>query len=41
MPGLTPLRACARVNKQLIYYYFDSKVGLYEAVLGQLIARTE
>lgn len=30
----------ARVNKQLIYYYFDSKVGLYEAVLGQLIART-
>jgi AcrR family transcriptional regulator len=30
----------ARVNKQLIYYYFDSKVGLYEAVLGQLITRT-
>jgi AcrR family transcriptional regulator len=30
----------ARVNKQLIYYYFDSKVGLYEAVLGQLISRT-
>jgi len=30
----------ARVNKQLIYYYFDSKVGLYEAVLGQLIERT-
>lgn len=27
-------------NKQLIYYYFDSKVGLYEAVLGQLIAHT-
>jgi TetR/AcrR family transcriptional regulator len=33
--------ACsARANKQLIYYYFDSKVGLYEAVLGQLIARS-
>jgi AcrR family transcriptional regulator len=30
----------ARVNKQLIYYYFDSKVGLYEAVLGQLITLT-
>jgi TetR/AcrR family transcriptional regulator len=30
----------ARSNKQLIYYYFDSKVGLYEAVLGQLIAHT-
>jgi TetR/AcrR family transcriptional regulator len=30
----------ARVNKQLIYYYFDSKDGLYEAVLGQLITRT-
>ena len=30
----------AEVNKQLIYYYFDSKVGLYEAVLGQLIARS-
>jgi TetR/AcrR family transcriptional regulator len=30
----------AKVNKQLIYYYFDSKVGLYEAVLGQLITRT-
>lgn len=30
----------ARSNKQLIYYYFDSKVGLYEAVLGQLIARS-
>jgi TetR/AcrR family transcriptional regulator len=30
----------ARSNKQLIYYYFDSKVGLYEAVLGQLITRT-
>jgi TetR/AcrR family transcriptional regulator len=29
----------AKVNKQLIYYYFDSKVGLYEAVLGQLIGR--
>jgi TetR/AcrR family transcriptional regulator len=30
----------ARSNKQLIYYYFDSKVGLYDAVLGQLIARS-
>ena len=30
----------AKVNKQLIYYYFDSKDGLYEAVLGQLITRT-
>jgi AcrR family transcriptional regulator len=30
----------AQANKQLIYYYFDSKIGLYEAVLGQLIART-
>lgn len=30
----------AQSNKQLIYYYFDSKVGLYEAVLGQLIARS-
>jgi TetR/AcrR family transcriptional regulator len=30
----------ARSNKQLIYYYFDSKAGLYEAVLGQLIAHT-
>jgi AcrR family transcriptional regulator len=29
----------AKVNKQLIYYYFDSKVGLYEAALGQLITR--
>jgi AcrR family transcriptional regulator len=29
----------AKVNKQLIYYYFDSKVGLYEAVLGHLINR--
>jgi TetR/AcrR family transcriptional regulator len=29
----------AKVNKQLIYYYFDSKVGLYEAVLGHLIRR--
>jgi TetR/AcrR family transcriptional regulator len=29
----------AKVNKQLIYYYFDSKVGLYEAVLGHLIMR--
>jgi TetR/AcrR family transcriptional regulator len=29
----------AKVNKQLIYYYFDSKVGLYEAVLGHLIGR--
>jgi TetR/AcrR family transcriptional regulator len=31
----------AKVNKQLIYYYFDSKVGLYEAVLGHLIRRWE
>jgi TetR/AcrR family transcriptional regulator len=30
----------AQANKQLIYYYFDSKIGLYEAVLGQLIERT-
>jgi AcrR family transcriptional regulator len=30
----------AGANKQLIYYYFDSKIGLYEAVLGQLIERT-
>jgi AcrR family transcriptional regulator len=30
----------AQSNKQLIYYYFDSKVGLYEAVLGHLIARS-
>jgi TetR/AcrR family transcriptional regulator len=30
----------AQANKQLIYYYFDSKIGLYEAVLGQLISRT-
>ena len=29
----------AKVNKQLIYYYFDSKVGLYEAALGHLITR--
>jgi TetR/AcrR family transcriptional regulator len=34
------IASAARVNKQLIYYYFDSKVGLYEAVLGQLITRT-
>jgi TetR/AcrR family transcriptional regulator len=27
----------ARVNKQLIYYYFDSKSGLYDAVLDRLV----
>jgi TetR/AcrR family transcriptional regulator len=31
----------AKVNKQLIYYYFDSKAGLYEAVLGDLIMRLD
>jgi TetR/AcrR family transcriptional regulator len=31
----------AKVNKQLIYYYFDSKVGLYEAVLGELMTRSD
>jgi TetR/AcrR family transcriptional regulator len=30
----------ARSNKQLIYYYFDSKIGLYEAVLELMIAHT-
>lgn len=27
----------AAVNKQLVYYYFDSKLGLYNAVLGHMI----
>ncbi|OLT12773.1 hypothetical protein BJF78_23825 [Pseudonocardia sp. CNS-139] len=30
----------ARSNKQLIYYYYDSKLGLYEAVLELMISRT-
>jgi TetR/AcrR family transcriptional regulator len=28
----------ANANKQLIYYYFSSKTGLYDAVLDQLVA---
>lgn len=30
----------SRANKQLIYYYFKSKVGLYEEVLGQMLGRS-
>ena len=30
----------ARSNKQLIYYYYDSKLGLYESVLELMMART-
>jgi AcrR family transcriptional regulator len=30
----------AQANKQLIYYYFGNKVGLYEAVLDRMIAHT-
>src|SRR5262249_43303897 len=31
------IAAKSRSNKQLIYYYFKSKVGLYEEVLGQML----
>ncbi|MGO4431698.1 TetR/AcrR family transcriptional regulator, partial [Streptomyces sp. MCAF7] len=27
----------ANLNKQLIYHYFDSKDGLYAAVLGEML----
>ena len=27
----------ATLNKQLIYHYFDSKDGLYAAVLGEML----
>jgi TetR/AcrR family transcriptional regulator len=30
----------ARANRQLIYYYFESKAGLYEATLTWLMTRT-
>lgn len=30
----------ASANKQLIYYYFKSKAGLYEAALARLMSRT-
>lgn len=29
----------ARVNKQLLFHYFESKSGLFEAALGSLLAR--
>ncbi|WP_454627390.1 TetR/AcrR family transcriptional regulator [Bradyrhizobium cenepequi] len=31
----------ARANKQLIYYYFKGKAGLYEAVLEEMIERAK
>jgi TetR/AcrR family transcriptional regulator len=32
------IAARARVNKQLLYYYFDSKDGLFRAVLRERLA---
>jgi TetR/AcrR family transcriptional regulator len=34
------IAAKARSNKQLIYYYFQSKAGLYQAVLEEMISRS-
>jgi TetR/AcrR family transcriptional regulator len=34
------IAARSRSNKQLIYYYFGSKVELFDAVLARMIART-
>jgi AcrR family transcriptional regulator len=34
------IAAKSKCNKQLIYYYFESKQGLYDAVLRQLIELT-
>jgi len=31
------IAAAAEANKQLIYYYFDNKAGLYEAVLEHMV----
>ncbi len=33
------IAALARVNKQLLFHYFDSKDGLFEAALARLLAR--
>jgi len=32
------IAAAANLNKQLIYHYFDSKDGIYSAVLGEMLA---
>jgi TetR/AcrR family transcriptional regulator len=34
------IAARAKANKQLIYYYFGNKLGLYEAVLDTMIGHT-